>query len=170
MKRIWIVGTTGSGKTTLAKFLGNALNIPVYHRDNISWDNKGVDIPEEKQIEIIQEITGKEKWIFEGCLFSASRLDGRLENGDTIISLHINKYICLFRAWRRYIKQLITGSSEYGWIQKIGFDQAKYILIEYPRKSPERESIFTVARDSGKDVVILASKSAVKCFTNSIKI
>ena len=169
MKRIWIVGTAGSGKTTLAKLLSYELNIPAYHRDNISWDNKGEDVPEEKQVAITQEITSKEKWIFEGCRFSASKIDGRLTNCDTIIYLHINRYICLFRTCHRYIKQLLVKSSEYGWIQEINFDIVKYILYDYPRKSPEREAIFTVARDNGKDVIVLTSTSAVKRFMNGMR-
>jgi len=38
MEKIWISGNSGSGKTTLADLIGKKFDIPVYHRDAISWD------------------------------------------------------------------------------------------------------------------------------------
>lgn len=37
MKKIMIVGSGGAGKSTLAKQLGEKLDIPVYHLDAIFW-------------------------------------------------------------------------------------------------------------------------------------
>ncbi len=36
-KRIHIIGSVGSGKTTLAKDLSSKLNIPYYELDNVVW-------------------------------------------------------------------------------------------------------------------------------------
>ena len=39
MKRIIIIGPSGAGKSTLSSKLGDILNIPVYHLDNIWWNS-----------------------------------------------------------------------------------------------------------------------------------
>jgi len=164
MQRIWITGTIGSGKTTLAKQLGEKYHLPVYHRDVISWDTEGNDVPEDEQIRVVQGITTQEKWIYEGCRFTASKKDGRLENCDAIIFLDINRFICLFRALRRHFRQKIKATSEYGWVQIMDFSNIKYILWDFPQKAPEREAIFDFARKNGKSVFILKNKHAVKRF------
>ena len=45
MNRIWITGNSASGKTTLANFIGEKFNIPVYHRDSITWDENDIAVP-----------------------------------------------------------------------------------------------------------------------------
>jgi len=50
VKRIWIAGSAGSGKTTLANLLGKKLSIPVYHRDLITWDENDNVRSEEEQV------------------------------------------------------------------------------------------------------------------------
>jgi adenylate kinase family enzyme len=38
-KKIHIIGSTGSGKTYLARELSNRLNIPYYELDSVMWSN-----------------------------------------------------------------------------------------------------------------------------------
>lgn len=97
MKRIWIAGCSGSGKTTLANVISEKLNLPVYHRDLITWDENDNTRSEEEQISIMKEITVNDAWIFEGARFTASRFDGRLDKCDTIIHLSKNTYYKHFR-------------------------------------------------------------------------
>lgn len=163
MNKIWIAGSSGSGKTTLANLLGQKYGIPVYHRDYITWDD-GIQMrSEEEQIEIVKDITQKDNWIFEGCRFTASKIDGRLENCDTIIYLNINRLICLYRVVKRYYKQL-KGKKAKSDLQEITFQFIKYILLEYPHKVQERQRIFLLARGNGKKVIVLNGKRSVRDF------
>ena len=40
MKKIYIIGAVGSGKTTLAKELSKKLNIKMYELDKVVWDDE----------------------------------------------------------------------------------------------------------------------------------
>lgn len=163
MNRIWIAGSSGSGKTTLANLLGKKYGIPVYHRDYITWDEDLKERTEDEQIEILRNITCKDKWIFEGCRFTASKIDGRLKYCDTIIYLDINRFICLYRVLMRYYKH-VKHKVPKSKFQGFTFEDIKYVLYVYPRKVKKREEIFTLARQNGIDVLILNGRKSVKEF------
>jgi len=167
MEKIWISGNSGSGKTTLADLIGKKFDIPVYHRDAISWDKDWNPIPEEKQNEIIKNFTKTDKWIYEGCRYTASKIDGRLVFCDTIIYLNINKFTCLFRGLRRYRKQLKSNTPKED-LQPITFKMIGYILHDFPKKYKERKGIFDFAKKNGKNVVILNGFRNVKRFIKTL--
>ena len=72
MRKIWIAGSAGSGKTTLALAVGAKYDIPVYHRDDITWDENSCERSEQDQVEIVREITQKDHFIFEGARFTSA--------------------------------------------------------------------------------------------------
>ena len=66
MERICIIGGSGTGKTTLAKNLGEQLNLPVYHIDGIhhleNWEIRNKD----ERDRIILEKVNEDKWVIDG--------------------------------------------------------------------------------------------------------
>lgn len=159
MQRIWITGSSGSGKTTLANAIGEKLEIPVTHRDQISWMENWTPRPMDEQIKLIQEMTAADQWIFDSNMFSASKHDGRLERCDTIIHLEVNRLVCLYRAVRRYLngrrkprKDLPRGCEE-----DIDLTLVKYILLEFPsrKRKNARLQFFKQAEEQGKTVIFL---------------
>ena len=167
MEKIWIAGSSGSGKTTLANLLGEKFNIPVYHRDYISWDENDNERTENEQIAMLKDITQNDKWIFEGARFTASKIDGRLNKCDTIIHLEMNRFLCLYRIikrWRKKAKRTdITGIDK----QPFNLSLFKYVIFEYPQKNKQREIIFELARERKINVIILKGKKKVKNFIMS---
>ena len=49
-KRIMIVGSSGSGKTTFSRNLHKKLNLPVIHLDKLFWKENWVQTPREEWI------------------------------------------------------------------------------------------------------------------------
>lgn len=168
MKRIWIAGCSGSGKTTLANVISEKLNIPVYHRDLITWDKNDNMRSEEEQISITKEITVNDTWIFEGARFTASRIDGRLDKCDTIIHLSINRFICLYRAFKRSYLNLKDNSIPKSQKQPVNLEIIKYILVDYPCKVEQREQVFNEAKQKGITVIILNNRKEVVDFCSKI--
>ncbi|WP_419866459.1 hypothetical protein [Sediminibacillus terrae] len=67
--KIHIIGSVGSGKTTLAKELSLKLDIPYYELDNVVWiREKSGDIrrTEEEREAYLNRIIQSESWIIEG--------------------------------------------------------------------------------------------------------
>lgn len=164
MQRIWITGSSGSGKTTLANRLGKKLNIHVFHRDQITWMENWQERSEEEQIKIVKEITIKEKWIFDGNRFTASKVDGRFDNCDTLIHLNINRFLCLYRGIRRYFEHKNDARADLskGCDEEYGMEAVKYVLYGYPSKRSKRQELFAKAEKLGKKVIILNDHKSLK--------
>lgn len=111
--KILIVGTVGTGKTTLARKLSKEYNIKYYEIDSIVHDdvNKKKRTPQQ-QNEIISNINKEDGWIIEGVL--RENLEYLLEIAEKIIYLDIPKNTRNKRILTRYIKQ------------KIGIEKSNY--------------------------------------------
>ena len=64
--RISIIGTTGSGKTTLACELGILLNIPVYSLDTLQKDGTGHKIEIKDFVAKVEKVSSADSWIVDG--------------------------------------------------------------------------------------------------------
>ncbi|MGI8314362.1 hypothetical protein [Halobacillus mangrovi] len=69
VRKIHIIGSVGSGKTTLAKSLSTSLHLPHYELDNVVWIRRATgDVRRlvTDRDEYLKKITSLDKWIIEG--------------------------------------------------------------------------------------------------------
>ncbi|MGC1370835.1 MAG: hypothetical protein WA824_01740 [Candidatus Sulfotelmatobacter sp.] len=102
MSRIVILGCAGSGKTTLARQLGERTRAPVICLDEIwqpHWAEKNV--PTFRTL-IMQAHAG-DVWISDGN-FSVASFDIRLPRATLVIWMECSKLSCSWRATRRVFK------------------------------------------------------------------
>lgn len=102
MKRISIIGGSGTGKTTLANNLGNVLKLPVYHIDGIHHLENWQIRDKNERDKIILEKVNEEKWIIDGTY--RSTLQQRLEKSDYIIYLDYSSLAQIKGVLCRFIK------------------------------------------------------------------
>lgn len=101
MKRIAIIGCSGSGKSTLARQLGTILNVPVIHLDALFWKPGWVETAGQDWIAIQEKLVKQESWIIDGNY--TSTMDIRFVEADTIMFLDYPRWLCLYRALKRWI-------------------------------------------------------------------
>lgn len=131
MKRIAIVGSGGSGKSTLSVKLGKALNIPVYHLDRLYWNPGWEPTPKQEWIELQKEACQKDTWIIDGNY--KSTMDIRLNACDTVIFLDVNRYLCIYRALKRTFLTRHRTDMAGGCEERFDFDFIRF-LWGYPSK------------------------------------
>ena len=113
--KIHIIGSVGSGKTTLAKTLSVRLNVPYYELDNVVWKrSKSGDIrrSDEERDAYLMEIIDSDTWIIEGAHHKWV-LDG-FQKADLIIFLDVDYHKRVVRIVKRFI------------LQKLGMEKSNY--------------------------------------------
>ena len=101
MKRIIIIGCGGAGKSTLARQLGEKLNLPVVHLDKLFWRPNWISVSQEEFDELHRRELAKETWILDGN-FNRT-MPERIARCDTVIYLDFSRFACLMGVARRIV-------------------------------------------------------------------
>ncbi|WP_010093158.1 DNA topology modulation protein [Ornithinibacillus scapharcae] len=163
MNKIMLIGSGGAGKSTLAKEIGQKLNIPVYHLDSFLWKANWEAVTRENQIKIQNDLIQEKEWIIDGNY--GGTMDIRLKAADTIIYLDVNRIICVYRAFKRMLKYRNKQRPDMavGCEEKIDFGFLKWIW-NYPKtKRPETINKLNQLKND-KTIIILHSPKEIKQF------
>ena len=101
MKRVVIVGRGASGKSTLARRLGDITGLPVIEVDKIFWQPGLIATPREQWVVMQEKLVAGDCWIMDGDLGPYDAVEVRLRAADTIIFLDFSLVRCAWRAVRR---------------------------------------------------------------------
>ena len=99
MERIVIIGCGGAGKSTLARQLGEKLDIPVVHLDKLFWRPGWVSISQTEYDVLHRQELAKERWIIDGNFDRT--IPERLARCDTVIYLDFSRFACLMGVLKR---------------------------------------------------------------------
>lgn len=102
MNRILIIGSPGSGKSTLSLLMSERLGLPVVHLDKLFWRPGWVEATREEFDAALAEALKAEKWIIDGNY--GRTLKTRLTRADTVIMLDYPTAVCVFRVLKRIFK------------------------------------------------------------------
>src|SRR2546428_14152079 len=101
MKRVVILGRGASGKSTLARRLGEIAGLPVIEVDKIFWQPGLIATPREQWVAMQEKLVAGDRWIMDGDLGPYDAVEVRLRAADTIIFLDFSLVRCAWRALRR---------------------------------------------------------------------
>jgi adenylate kinase family enzyme len=101
MKREVILCSGASGKSTLARRLGEVTGLPVVELDKVFWRPGLAATPQDEWIAAQERLVAKDRWIIEGDLGKFDVVETRLRSADTIIFLDFSFLCCAHRAIRR---------------------------------------------------------------------
>lgn len=104
--RIHITGNAGSGKTTLARELGEILDSNVFGLNKIVWKENWEVTPIKERAYLEKELTSKPEWIIEG-VSSAVR-----KSAEYIVFLDLPRSTCLKRGVLRSLKYMFSSRPE----------------------------------------------------------
>lgn len=168
MKRVSIIGSPGSGKSTLARLIAEYADLPIYHLDRLMWRPNWELVDRERQIHIQKEVTAKDEWIIDGN-YSAT-LAIRLDRADVIVFLDFNRFLCIYRAFKRYMiyrnktrPDMIEGNKE-----RLEWEFIQYIW-NFPQTNRPALLMHLGKLDDTKKVYHLRTKKDAQNFINDIR-
>lgn len=173
LKRVVIVGTSCSGKTTLARNLAGKLGARHIELDSIHWKPNWTPTPKEEFRNSVSAATAPETWVSDGN-YSAVRdiLWGR---ATTLIWLdypfHVIARRALTRTFRNvfYRKVLWSGNRETFRQSFLSRDSILWWVIKtYRRRRREYPRLFDEPAYRHLQIIVLASPAETERFLQSV--
>lgn len=106
MKKINVIGTSGSGKSTFSKKLSAALDIPYIEMDSIFWGKDWYWPKDDAFFSDLQQALSQETWVLDGNYSRTAAI--KWKDVDTIIWIDFGFIRTLYQACSRALKRLIT--------------------------------------------------------------
>lgn len=162
MQRIAIVGTTGAGKTTLARQLAGPLGIPPFDLDELYWGPDWTPAPRDVLRERVKAVAAGPAWIAAGN-YSVVR-DLLWTRADTLVWLDYPLPLVLGRLARRTLLRIITrevlwGGNRETWRAQFFSRDSLFVWAwhSHPRHRREYPALFTQPAYAHLTVVRLRS-------------
>ncbi len=125
-KKIMLIGCPGSGKTTLARQLHDALNIPLHHLDKIMWQSGWQKKSPSWTLRYHKKLCLTPSWIIDGNHIPT--LAERCQQADLIIFFITPRWRCMIRIFNRW---LLFRKQQRTDLARGCFDELNHNYLDY---------------------------------------
>jgi adenylate kinase family enzyme len=164
MRRIMIIGGAGTGKSTLARHVGERLGLPVVHLDRHYWSPGWVAPEAAEWRRRVAELAGAEAWVMDGNY--SGTFDLRLPRAQALIWLDLPRWVYFPRAvWRsaaNYGRERADIGP--GCREQFDLDFLLNWVWNYPTRSRQRTLALVQELATSKRVVVLRRPREVAAF------
>lgn len=116
LPRVFVIGCSGSGKTTIARRISDRFDVPLHELDFLAWDREsdGSLLPREERIKIANSISDSDGWVAEGIYLGWT--GALMERADLIVWTDVRMTVALWRIFWRHIKAELRRNNRFpGW-------------------------------------------------------
>ncbi len=108
-RRVSVVGSTGTGKTTFGRELASTLGVPFVELDAINWGPDWTMIGPERFQARVTEVVAQDRWVVDGNYGGQGIRELVWARADTIVWLDYGLPVIFLRLWRRTIERIRSG-------------------------------------------------------------
>ena len=106
MKKVNVIGTTGSGKSVFSKLLSNKIDCSYIQMDQLFWKPDWVESTDEEFIAKVTQATSGDSWVLDGNFSRTNEI--KWKNVDTIIWIDYSYGRTLFQLFSRTIWRVLS--------------------------------------------------------------
>ena len=112
MRRVSVIGNTGSGKSTVAGALAAHLGVPYVELDELHWGPNWTEASAEELIAKLSPIAAQDAWVIDGMYFR--KIGGLvLRRADTVVWVDPPWLVTFARLLRRSLTRVILRTRLY---------------------------------------------------------
>ena len=166
MRKVLVIGSGGSGKSTFSRSLGTLLGLEVIHLDSLYWSAGWVEMPKPDWRKTVEGLLNRTGWIIDGNY--SGTLEMRIEACDTVVFLDLSRLVCVWRLLKRavlYRNQRRPDMAE-GCPERLNLDFVKWVWGYRKRSRPK---VVSLLEATSKQVIWLQSPTEVKRFLVAIR-
>lgn len=169
LSRVVIIGTSCSGKTTLARTVAEILDVTHIELDAIHWQPNWSPRPIEEFRRLTQEAVTTERWVLDGN-YSKVR-DVVRSRATALIWLNYPFYVVLWRALLRTVKRILLREQLYADNRET-FEKAflskdsilLWVITTYHRRRREYPELFKQPEYAHLEVIELCTPRETEAF------
>ena len=170
LRRVAVIGTSGSGKTTFSRRLAELLGVPPIELDAHYWQPDWQE-PDRGEFNdrLAALLAGLDGWICDGN-YGAIAAD----HADTIVWLDLPMRTCLWRVVRRAVRrarkrELLWGTNRERWRSLVGRDSlAWWVVTTHRRRRRETTALFGLPEHRHRRRIRFGSSAAADAWLAAI--
>lgn len=177
MDRVVVLGSSGSGKTTVAHRIGTILDVPLLEMDSVMHRDGWDSTPSEDFARILAEFAAQDRWVMDGNYTSRGSREAVWPRADTVVWLDPPRSTAMRRVVGRTLRRVITREELWDGVREpltnlYSLDPYKNIIVwTWTRHAHTREKFETAMTDGSwahAAVHRLRSPGEVKRFLASV--
>lgn len=169
--RIAVIGHSGSGKSTMARTLGERYGAEVLHLDRVHWLPGWVERDTESEMGMVEDfLDSHDAWVIDGN-YANVLFERRMEEADLIVEMLFGVLPCYLGVWRRFFRCRREPRPDMteGCPERINLEFTKWVFRD-GRTARKLERFHRVAERYPEKTVILRSRRAERRFLRSLTV
>ena len=161
MRKVIVIGCPGAGKSTFARKLRDATNLPLYYLDMLWHKEDKTNISREEFDTKLNDIIKKDNWIIDGNYLRT--LEMRLKECDTVFLLDYSLEVCLAGAKSRIGKKRV----DMPWVETEFDDEFKQYIEDFSKSQLPQVYELLDKYSEKRNIIIFKSRVEAEKYTNS---
>lgn len=167
--KVAILGFSGGGKSTLARYIAETQKIPLLHLDTVQFTDNWQERNRVEARGMVKDYLNKADWVIDGN-YSMFFQKERLKEANQIVLVQFSRWACLKRVMQRYLKYRHTTRPDMAKNCPESLDLPFVWWVLYQGRTKEKQAFFkSVSQQYPDKTVVLKNQKELDNFYTSLE-